>query len=408
MSIYLACHAMDPDGPDVFAQPLGDLRRPEDEASAHGWRSRFAAARAERAPRDAAAGRAALRAIVAAAVARLEALREVRAAAEAADRADDLGPAVATTPRSSVDWLRKHQATCSRSLYRTFDELRKLRRDFGDGSRRRTRSPRIAGLHEIDPFRLPPSEFRLPPEVVAPEALAPTDPEPAAVEPAGDGDVADATNEANRPVAATDSGRRTTDDGERMTDHGPGDATNEASSPAAATDNGQESKTNEATATTGAATRPVAVTALAVLVLLFVAGSIAAFAASVKAGGRDSSQPSLRRGQPRPVCATAVPPGGSDHRPLLPGGEKVPEGRISARITKKVSILYYSDINDQCAASSSREWKSLTRRRGGITNRIVPFRSRARSPWRPAADGGVDVEGGRVPSPARFTGPSRE
>ena len=28
LSIYLACHAMDPDGPDVFAEPLSDLSRP--------------------------------------------------------------------------------------------------------------------------------------------------------------------------------------------------------------------------------------------------------------------------------------------------------------------------------------------------------------------------------------------
>src|SRR4029077_18608830 len=33
--------------------------------------------------------------------------------------------------RESVEWLHKHQVTCSRALFRTFDELRKIRRDFG-------------------------------------------------------------------------------------------------------------------------------------------------------------------------------------------------------------------------------------------------------------------------------------
>ena len=73
-----------------------------------------------------------LRAIVAApAVARLEALREVRAAAEAAERAD-ISARASYNAKVTLDWLRKHQATCSRALYRSFDELRKLRRDFGD------------------------------------------------------------------------------------------------------------------------------------------------------------------------------------------------------------------------------------------------------------------------------------
>ena len=93
-------------------------------------------------------------------------------------------------------------------------------------------------------------------------------PEPAMVEPAGDGDAApDVTNEANGPVAATDNGRRTADDGERMTDHGPGDATNEASGPSEFAD------------------RPapaVPVTAVALLVLLLTAGLTAVFATSVK------------------------------------------------------------------------------------------------------------------------------
>ena len=71
MSIYLACHAMDPDGPDVFAEPLGDLHRPEDVGLAQAAGGAVRRPRGPSgAPRDAAEGRAALRAIVAAAAAR--------------------------------------------------------------------------------------------------------------------------------------------------------------------------------------------------------------------------------------------------------------------------------------------------------------------------------------------------
>ena len=133
LSIYLACQAMDPHGPDVFAEPLSDLRRPESAAAYQRQTEKFAAARAERSPRDAAAGRAALRAIVSAAVARVEALREDRAAAEAAAAGlSEVSARLSCRARETVEWLWKHQARCSRSLCRTFDELRKVRRDFGD------------------------------------------------------------------------------------------------------------------------------------------------------------------------------------------------------------------------------------------------------------------------------------
>ena len=250
MAIYLACHAMDPEGPDVFAQPLGDLFRPQEQAQGERLTTRFAAARAERAPRDADEARSVLRAIMAPAVARLEALREVRAAAEAADRAD-ISARTSYDAKVSLDWLRKHQATCSRALYRSFDELRKLRRDFGDDG------PEVdepLAADEIDPFSPPASAFRVPPEVVAPEALAPMGPEPAAVEPAGDGDAAP-------------------------------DVTNEASGPSGATDDGQRSKTNEASGPSQGVVRPVPavpVTAMALLVLLLTAGLTAVFATSVK------------------------------------------------------------------------------------------------------------------------------
>jgi hypothetical protein len=119
MTIYLACHAMDPDGPGVFAEPLGDLCAPELEASRDRLAGKFATARA---------ARAALKAIIAAAVARVSALREVRAAAAAAGLSD-ISARLSYNAKVTVEWLHKHQGTCSRSLFRTFEELRKLWRD---------------------------------------------------------------------------------------------------------------------------------------------------------------------------------------------------------------------------------------------------------------------------------------
>jgi hypothetical protein len=145
LSIYLAGQAMDPDGPDVFAEPMGDLHRPEEAATRERQRARFAVARAERAPRDPAAARAELRAMVAAGMARAEALRGVRAAAEAAERAD-IAARLSYNARMNVEWLHKHQATCSRALFRTFEELRKVRRDGGDGLPMDESAPEPAGL----------------------------------------------------------------------------------------------------------------------------------------------------------------------------------------------------------------------------------------------------------------------
>src|SRR5262249_14893930 len=131
LTIYLAGHAMDPEDPDVFAEPLGDLLRPETSASRERQMARFAAARSERSPRDAAAARAELRALVAAGVGRAGALRGVRAPEEAAGRAD-IAARLSYEATVTVDWLHKRQVSCTRSLYRTFEELRKLRRDFAD------------------------------------------------------------------------------------------------------------------------------------------------------------------------------------------------------------------------------------------------------------------------------------
>jgi hypothetical protein len=184
LSIYLACQAMDPHGPDLLAEPLIDLLHPEAMAAHQRQTERFATARAERSPPDAVAGRAALRAIVSAAVARLEALWEDRAKAEA--EAPSLSEASARMPhrvKETLEWLWKHQARCSRSLCRMFDELRKVRRDFGDDL-----------LDSPGPMSVVRGPSPGSKSVEGADLLA-TGAEPAAVEPAGDLDARDVTDE---------------------------------------------------------------------------------------------------------------------------------------------------------------------------------------------------------------------
>ncbi len=308
MAIYLACHAMDPEGPDVFDEALIDLWHPELEAERNRLADRFAAARTEQAPRDAAAGRTALRAIVAAAVARLTELREVRAAA-AGTAMPSARPDFDAS--QSGEWLRRHQATCSRTLFRTFDALRKLRREFGDGpptsSGGASDEAHAASGQDQDESGEPSGPLLAP----VPWPLAPAD----AV-----------TNEASAGSEATESGDRTSDggertaesgqagvtneasaapgatgDGQRTTDNGQEAVTNEASGASDATangqrttDNGQEAVTNEANSPAQDADRPVqAVRAVvvALLVVLFCAGLGAAFGASAEGVGPGSSPP---------------------------------------------------------------------------------------------------------------------
>ena len=135
MAIYLACHAMDPEGPEGVrrAARRGWAGSEAGGLRASAWRAGPRGSWGERAPRGAAAGRAAMRAMVVAAVARLvEGVREVPQAEEAS------GSRRTVTARDSFDsnetseWLRRHQGTCRRTLFRTIDALRKGRRVFGD------------------------------------------------------------------------------------------------------------------------------------------------------------------------------------------------------------------------------------------------------------------------------------
>ena len=157
LSIYLACHAMDPDGPDVFAEPLSDLRSPAVGGQPSAADGEVPGLARDRAPQDASAGRAALAAIIAAALVRLEGLREGHAEAAAPS---DITARLTHDDKVVLDWLRQHQGTCVRSLYRSFEELRKLRRDFGG-----TPSP------DEEPERPPVTQLRS-------EAAAPPIPQP--------------------------------------------------------------------------------------------------------------------------------------------------------------------------------------------------------------------------------------
>ena len=206
LSIYLACHSMDPHGPDLFAEPLSDLRRPEASAAYKRNTEQFAAARAERSPRDAAAGRAALRAIVSVAVARLEALRDERTESEVEAEVaglSDVSARLSYRAKETVGWLWKHQARCSRSLCRTFEKLRKIRRDLGEvlpaspGPMSDVHGP-LSGRVTIEGV-----------DLLASVA------EPAAVAPASDLEARDVTNEA---IALIESFSATTEHGQDTMD----------------------------------------------------------------------------------------------------------------------------------------------------------------------------------------------
>jgi hypothetical protein len=125
LMIYLACHAVEPAGPDPFADPLRGLTAAREERC----RSELTRTRAaDRQPPDPSAGRAALLAIIASAVARLEALRDRH------QKPEPVNPALARTRlegslKQLIDQAQQSQATYSRTFLRTLDALYKLRRE---------------------------------------------------------------------------------------------------------------------------------------------------------------------------------------------------------------------------------------------------------------------------------------
>ncbi len=249
LDIYLACHAMDPQGPDVFAEPLIDFSDPELEDGRKRLADIFARMREDQAPPDAAAGRAALRAIVAAGLARAESLRGIRATAEAAAEAAVPAPASvvpAFDATESGEWLRRHQATTSRTLFRTFDALHKIRKEFGDGTTadEEPAGPSATGSMADASQATGPCEVARPPvartsspyEVVGPDTPPPTSPGPDAVEVVEDRDSRNVTNEATTPPLVGSSGlvgRGSPDPAPSQTEGLPIDrsATNEATAP---------------------------------------------------------------------------------------------------------------------------------------------------------------------------------
>ena len=110
LSIYLASRAMDPEGPDVFAEPLSDLNRPDQGPRRQRRAETFAAARERQGPADAAAGRAVLRGLIATATARVSGLREAGEATEAAGLADIMAR-LSHRCKQTMDWLHDHQGS---------------------------------------------------------------------------------------------------------------------------------------------------------------------------------------------------------------------------------------------------------------------------------------------------------
>jgi hypothetical protein len=230
--IYLACHAMDPTGPEAFAEPMAEPYGGEKTKLRKKLQRRNLAALE---PPDPASGRAALLGIVAEAVARLEALRQERAESEppaAAILAARLGP----FDRETLERLRLHQARFTQALLRTLEALRKLRKEFGEAD---------ADDPDGDGEPVPADDAGRPPS---------PDPEPIAFQPADGPDAPVVTNEANAAEDVPDPVVRPAE---------PTAATNEA--------NGSS-----------ASGRGLLGAVLAMLALLILAGLSAAFAGVVR------------------------------------------------------------------------------------------------------------------------------
>ena len=124
MMIYLACWAMDPDGPHPFQDALNELADAEQKRFIERLDDRGATVVK---PADPEAGEAALLAIVAAAVTRLEGLlagHERRHAVDTPGRLD----ALAFDDSDPGERLRRYQLACGRTLMRTVSEIFKIRR----------------------------------------------------------------------------------------------------------------------------------------------------------------------------------------------------------------------------------------------------------------------------------------
>ena len=226
MAIYLACHAMDPEGPDVVrraverAEPLREEElRKRLAGRVRRGRSRCAAGRGGR-PGGAAGGR--------------RRGRRPGGGAAGGPRGGGGGRSrrrssarLTVDAKESVEWLRKHQATCSRALFRTFDELRKLRREFGDdppadeepaeppspgpcADAARASCP-CGDAHGQDARAKGEADVARassPCEVVEQDALPPTGSEPGTTGPVDDRDARNVTNEATDPSASRPSASR--------------------------------------------------------------------------------------------------------------------------------------------------------------------------------------------------------
>jgi hypothetical protein len=295
--IYRACAAMDPQGPDAFNERWCELSVEEEPEFRDRLRARAAAAPG---PDTAEEGKAALLGLVAGAVERLEAVLAACAEAEA-DAAADRAARLGFDTGCGGEQVRRHQATCSRTLLRMLEALRRHRRHVagegllpegeGEASVRAAASPRegeppcepvgemarteprppqdtprgtdsdpagpgadaIADAF-VDVDESPASQASAPECPAGSDGPPPPVPEPPGIAPTDDPGIPAATNEANSPGVATNEANRPGTP--RPSDAEPGE-------------DGARGATNEANRPAEAAARPAATVAiLALLVCL--------------------------------------------------------------------------------------------------------------------------------------------
>jgi hypothetical protein len=168
MSIYLACRAMDPDGPHAFADVTSGLLQHERERFLEQLDARGAMSRL---PADPETAMAAMLDLIADEEVRLEELLTIHL-----EREEAAGERLAFDDSDSGEWLRRYQLTFNRTLLRILETLRKRRKESGGAMH-----PVPTSGRRIDPDRREPAvgPARGPLVTVRPEspgpALRPTD-----------------------------------------------------------------------------------------------------------------------------------------------------------------------------------------------------------------------------------------
>jgi len=126
LSVYLACRAMDPEGPSAFADLATEMHADEAKILARRAAGRDVVGRT---PADPAAGKAVLLAIIEQAVTRLEVLAGVRREQEAEGRPRRLD-FLAFDDTEDGERLRRYQQARERALFRAIGTLSRVRKEM--------------------------------------------------------------------------------------------------------------------------------------------------------------------------------------------------------------------------------------------------------------------------------------